>query len=397
MERTRKEQEENRPPAQTEKDGVIHVETHHPRSSIIIIKSKDDDTPPKKLNKESSFVLPTVKNGVLANHNANNSNQTNDDLYDNVQDMQVDNLNVTYKERTSYVDKVEMNGDHENYVDHDNDSSHTKHHLVEEDCVLEDMDKKERNSGNAINGNEIDGNYHDHMDDSSSGEEEPLEPEPYQSSLKQIYPEHFAGKYESLRLYEKLADVFMVALGVRATQRLGPTGFRTFARKCRLNKKGITNATIDILFIDMQRKWEHVNAERTTGLCFRGFLDACHEISRRKFANTTMLHTLEDFIEYCEDNLKEDQLFQTRCNPRLLPRRARPHGYPMLEPMVNPISSPVLIDEHSGILLDSTFRHRQYLKPRSAEDVSQFLQRHRQLAPVRRTKSRSQRKSKDET
>lgn len=36
-------------------------------------------------------------------------------------------------------------------------------------------------------------------------------------------------------------------------------------RKCRLNKKGITNATIDILFIDMQRKWEHVNPERTTG------------------------------------------------------------------------------------------------------------------------------------
>ena len=37
------------------------------------------------------------------------------------------------------------------------------------------------------------------------------------------------------------------------------------SRKCRLNKKGINNAAIDILFIDMQRKWEHVNPERTTG------------------------------------------------------------------------------------------------------------------------------------
>jgi hypothetical protein len=40
----------------------------------------------------------------------------------------------------------------------------------------------------------------------------------------------FVFYFYSLRIYEKLAEVFMVSLGVRATQRLGPTGFRTFSR-----------------------------------------------------------------------------------------------------------------------------------------------------------------------
>lgn len=110
-----------------------------------------------------------------------------------------------------------------------------------------------------------------------------------------------------------------------------------------------------------------------------------------------MLRTLEDFIEYCEENLKEDQLFQTRCNPRLLPRRARPHGYPLLEPMINPVASPVLIEEQSNVMLETRLHSRHYLKPRSAEDVHQFLQRHGQLAPVRRAKSRNSKKASDET
>ena len=41
--------------------------------------------------------------------------------------------------------------------------------------------------------------------------------------------------------------------------------FTTF-RKCCLSRKGITNAAIDILYIDMQRKWEHVNPDRTSGM-----------------------------------------------------------------------------------------------------------------------------------
>lgn len=38
-----------------------------------------------------------------------------------------------------------------------------------------------------------------------------------------------------------------------------------FYRKSRLNRKGMTNAAIDILYIDMQRKWETVRMDRTAG------------------------------------------------------------------------------------------------------------------------------------
>jgi hypothetical protein len=135
------------------------------------------------------------------------------------------------------------------------------------------------------------------------------------------------------------------------------------------------------------------------GLGFRGFLDACHEIARRKFANGNMLQTMEDFIDYCLDNLHEDQLFQARCNPRLLPRRARPHGYPILEPMVSP-TSPMILEENIGVLLESRLAGRNYSKPTSAEDVDQFLRRHGQLralkTTVKRVKSRNKKKEKDE-
>ncbi|KAJ8299907.1 hypothetical protein KUTeg_021426 [Tegillarca granosa] len=119
--------------------------------------------------------------------------------------------------------------------------------------------------------------------------------------LKQLYPAIYEEEYEHLRILERVAALFIFCLGVRGTQRIGPTGFRTFARycvnvflflirRCRLNRKGITNAAIDILYIDLQRRWDHMNPERTSGiyifisgLCFQGFLDACIEIARRRF------------------------------------------------------------------------------------------------------------------
>lgn len=36
-------------------------------------------------------------------------------------------------------------------------------------------------------------------------------------------------------------------------------------RKCRLNRKGMTNASVDIMYIDLQRRWDHMNPERTSG------------------------------------------------------------------------------------------------------------------------------------
>lgn len=438
-EKKRKEQDESRPPAQMERDGVIHVETQHPRSSIVIIRSQEDDDPPKKINHGSSFLLPNVHN-MFSNRDENDYFM-NDQNHNSIQNEEIEGLSFAYKERTDFVDKEEgdendtlqdnVRADVEDTIDTNTATSDNviyselkDSETVEEDvCVQEKEGNQEtensagksrnsystyenKNSRFSNKSNFLEASCHgdgfnddNKMEDSSNSDEEDFDTEPYESCLKQLYPEPYEKKYESLRIYEKLAEVFVVSLGVRASQRLGPTGFRTFARKCRLNKKGITNATIDILFIDMQRKWEHVNPERTTGLGFRGFLDACHDIARKKFANGDMLKTMEDFIDYCQENLRDDQLFQARCNPRLLPRRARPHGYPMLEPMVTPISSPVVIEEQTGILLESRLHSKTYIKPTSAEDVDLFLRKHKQLQaikPTRRVKSRNKDKDKDE-
>ncbi|XP_053381154.1 tubulin polyglutamylase TTLL11-like isoform X2 [Mercenaria mercenaria] len=415
-----REEEESRGPVQTERDGVIHVETQHPRSSIIIIKSQEDEDPPKKMHRESSFLLPSVHNVFTNRPETDYFNK--DQNHNSIGNDGMDSLTLAYKERTDFVDKVEEDETdivdrliHDNLTDHENSTAKDENlknnseiKRSANDFCVQDIENQgneishsryRNNRNNSDINSQGDGCHDDSKMEESSNSEEEVESEPYESCLKMLYPEPLAKKYECLRIYEKLAEVFIVSLGVRAAQRLGPTGFRTFARKCRLNKKGITNATIDILFIDMQRKWEHVNPERTTGLGFRGFLDACHEIARRKFANGSTLETMEDFIDYCQENLREDQLFQARCNPRLLPRRARPHGYPILEPMVSPVSS-LIVEEQTGILLDSRLHARHYTKPSSAEDVDQFLRRHGQLRaikPRKRVKSRNRIKEKDET
>jgi len=135
----------------------------------------------------------------------------------------------------------------------------------------------------------------------------------------------------------------------------------------------------------------------STGLCFRGFLDACHEIAKRKFLNGSILQTMEDFIDHCLENLQDDQLFRTRNNSRLLyGRTARPQRYPILEPMVDGIKSPVLVDEQSGVYLDSRLRPGKYSKPSSTDDVDLFLRRHSKLDAIRPKRTKSRSKQKDE-
>ncbi|RUS91703.1 hypothetical protein EGW08_000529, partial [Elysia chlorotica] len=135
--------------------------------------------------------------------------------------------------------------------------------------------------------------------DSSDEEEEEEE-----SCLKEIFPAVYGELYEEQRIVERLADIFIACLGVKGCLRLGPTMFRLFARKCRLNRKGITNAAIDILYIDMQRRWEYMNPDRTSGLGFLGFVSACYEIARRRFYAPTKQEMLKSLVEFCQANIK---------------------------------------------------------------------------------------------
>ena len=95
--------------------------------------------------------------------------------------------------------------------------------------------------------------------------------------LKQVYPK-YAKQFNHLRLVERIAGLFIRFLGVKGNMRLGPTAFRTFIRycfasavatvfafltfaftplyrSCKLSNSNFTMAAVDILYIDITRRW----------------------------------------------------------------------------------------------------------------------------------------------
>nr|KAI8748784.1 tubulin polyglutamylase TTLL11-like; partial [Biomphalaria glabrata] len=129
-----------------------------------------------------------------------------------------------------------------------------------------------------------------------SSEEEYEEEE---SCLREIFPAVYGKSFEDERILEKIADIFISCLGVKGSMRMGPTMFRLFARKCRLNKRGITNAAIDILYIDMQRKFEYLNPDRTAGVCFFAFAGGCVRLASL-FNGSSLTSQLRNFLEHCQ-------------------------------------------------------------------------------------------------
>ncbi|XP_066514680.1 tubulin polyglutamylase TTLL11 isoform X2 [Hoplias malabaricus] len=72
--------------------------------------------------------------------------------------------------------------------------------------------------------------------------------------LKQVFPKYMK-QFNYLRIVERIADIFLRFLGVKGTMKLGPTGFRTFIRNCKLSNSSFTMASVDILYIDITRRW----------------------------------------------------------------------------------------------------------------------------------------------
>lgn len=66
-----------------------------------------------------------------------------------------------------------------------------------------------------------------------------------ESCLKQLYPAAYQAEYERLRIFEKVAHIFMSSLGIKGSWRIGLTGFRMFTRYNNNNNKKVS---IKILF-----------------------------------------------------------------------------------------------------------------------------------------------------
>ncbi|XP_019728577.1 tubulin polyglutamylase TTLL11 isoform X2 [Hippocampus comes] len=88
--------------------------------------------------------------------------------------------------------------------------------------------------------------------------------------LKQVYPK-YSRQFNYLRLVERIAALFVRFLGVKGNMRLGPTAFRTFIRNCKLSSSNLTMASVDILYIDITRRWS-------------GALPDCREAGKEKDA-----------------------------------------------------------------------------------------------------------------
>nr|XP_022325893.1 tubulin polyglutamylase TTLL11-like isoform X3 [Crassostrea virginica] len=210
-----------------------------------------------------------------------------------------------------------------------------------------------------------------------------------ESCLKQLYPAIYDEECERYRILERVAGLFIFFLGIRGSLRIGPTGFRTFARKCRLNRKGMTNASVDIMYIDLQRRWDHMNPERTSGsgiksigkkgngLCYQGFLDACIEIARRKFYAPTKIEMLENLVDHCELNLNLRDNDLANNLPRLHFRRLglqyrQGSMYAMPRRVIDQMTEETTIED----LLKA---HEKKLRQPSREDIEAFLRKSRRM------------------
>ncbi|XP_022084237.1 tubulin polyglutamylase TTLL11-like [Acanthaster planci] len=124
------------------------------------------------------------------------------------------------------------------------------------------------------------------------------------SCLEEIWPQKFGECYSHLRVMEHVAGLFNRFLGVRGAHRMGATGFRMFSRKCKLCTNGITMAGIDIMYIDITRRWTLDNPEGvSTGMCFGAFLEAFFTLAQRKFRGSSLLDKVSALVELCEYNL----------------------------------------------------------------------------------------------
>nr|XP_033816980.1 tubulin polyglutamylase TTLL11 isoform X2 [Geotrypetes seraphini] len=119
--------------------------------------------------------------------------------------------------------------------------------------------------------------------------------------LKQVFPK-YAKQFNYLRLKERIAALFIRFLGIKGTMKLGPTSFRTFIRNCKLSNNSFSMASVDILYIDITRRWgmDH----REPGMCLQAFIEAFIYLAQRRFKSIPLHEQVEALVDLCECQLE---------------------------------------------------------------------------------------------
>ncbi|KYO23457.1 tubulin polyglutamylase TTLL11 [Alligator mississippiensis] len=121
--------------------------------------------------------------------------------------------------------------------------------------------------------------------------------------LKQVFPK-YAKQFNYLRLVERVAALFIRFLGVKGTTRLGPTGFRTFVRNCKLSNSNFSMATVDILYIDITRRWNSMGMDhKESGMCLQAFVEAFFCLAQKRYKSLPLHEQVATLIDFCEYQL----------------------------------------------------------------------------------------------
>ncbi|KAM4018878.1 tubulin polyglutamylase TTLL11 isoform 2-T2 [Anomaloglossus baeobatrachus] len=131
--------------------------------------------------------------------------------------------------------------------------------------------------------------------------------------LKQVYPK-YARKFSHLRVLERVTTLFIRFLGVKGSMRMGPTGFRTFIRSCKLSGGSFSTAAGDILYIDITRRWSGLE-RRESGMCLQAFFEAFFHLARRRYKGLELHDQVQSLVEFCDsqlDSMDEKRLLGSR-------------------------------------------------------------------------------------
>ncbi|NXL01511.1 TTL11 polyglutamylase, partial [Mesembrinibis cayennensis] len=121
--------------------------------------------------------------------------------------------------------------------------------------------------------------------------------------LKQVFPK-YAKQFNYLRLVDRVAALFIRFLGVKGTTKLGPTGFRTFIRNCKLSNSNFSMASVDILYIDITRRWNSMGIDhKESGMCLQAFVEAFFCLAQKKYKSPPLHEQVASLIEFCEYHL----------------------------------------------------------------------------------------------
>ncbi|XP_067294745.1 tubulin polyglutamylase TTLL11 [Pseudorasbora parva] len=155
--------------------------------------------------------------------------------------------------------------------------------------------------------------------------------------LKQVFPK-YTKQFNYLRVVERIAAIFLRYLGVKGTMRLGPTGFRTFIRNCKLSNSSFSMASVDILYIDITRRWAGMLPDsREAGMCLQAFIEAFFYMAGRRFKAVALREQVLLLLEVCEGALEGQSHSQ----------KPRPHrSHPTPSSTQNTFSSPALTRRH---------------------------------------------------